>query len=120
MGIGHLRRYDVQANYAFGLSLASVIPFVVAAWLAFTRYDGTLGQIIHGEQGQFVPAFAGCVLLSMIPGTLGFLLGWNSAGQRRNDKPGRSWIGFFLGGGVLTLDLVLLLAFFMLRLERPA
>jgi hypothetical protein len=116
---GGLRRYDIQARYACILSLASSVPFLGAAGLAFRNYDHVLGQIVYGAEGLFVLAFGACLLLSMIPACLGALLGWSSAGQRRNDRPARSWIGFFVGGTVLTFDLILLIAFLMLRLAKP-
>lgn len=119
MAMGHLRRYDVQASYSCVLSLVSIVPFLGALALALRNYRHDLGQIIYGDKSLFLPVFAGCLLLSLVPGALGFLLGWSSAGQRRNDKPKRSWIGFFIGGGVLTLDLIMLIAFWMLRLPRP-
>jgi hypothetical protein len=114
-----LRRYDVQAGYACGLALVSVLPLLAAAALAYRNYHHHLGQIIYGEKSLFLPVFAGLVLLSMVPGAIGLALGWNSAGQRRNDKPARSWVGFFLGGGVLTADTILLIALWMLRLQQP-
>ncbi len=119
MGFGHLRRFDVQAGYACVLSLVSVVPFVGAATLAFRNYHHDLGQIVYGKEGFFMPAFAGCLLLSMAPSAVGMLLGWSSAGQRRNDRPVRSWVGFFVGGGVFTFDLILAIAFWMLRLQHP-
>ncbi len=119
MAMWHLRRYDVQASYSCVLSLVSIVPLLGALALALRNYRHDLGQIIYGDKSLFLPVFAGCLLLSLVPGALGFLLGWSSAGQRRNDKPKRSWIGFFLGGGVLTLDLIMLIAFWMLRLPRP-
>ncbi len=119
MGLGRIRRYDVQASYACTLSLASIVPFVGAVALALRNYHHDLAQIIYGQGGLFVPGFVGLVLLSMLPSAIGFLLGWSSAGQRRNDKPRRSWIGFFVGGGMLTFNLILLIAFWMLRLPQP-
>ena len=113
-----MRRYNVQAAYSAGLAIASTIPLLAAAWLAWKRYDGVLGQIVYGSRGRFVPAFLSCILISLVPSTIAFLLGWNSAGQRRNDKSGQSWIGFFLGGAVVTFNLVLLIAFYMLRFEK--
>jgi hypothetical protein len=111
----HLRRYDVQATYGCALSLVSLAPFAGAVVLSFRNYHHDLGQILYSAEGAFLPIFLVCLLVSIAPSTIGFFLGWNSAGQRRNDKPVRSWIGFFIGGGVLTFDLILLVAFWMLR-----
>ena len=119
MVLGSLRRYDVQAKYAFALAMVSIVPYLAALWIGWTRFDAGLCRIIYGSQGRFLPVFLGCVLLSMVPAAVGFVMGWSSAGQRRNDQSTRSWIGFFVGGGVLTLNVVLLIAFFMLCLERP-
>ena len=117
MGFGSLRRYDVQAKYAFALAMVSIVPSIAALWMSWRRFDVDLGRIIYGAQGRFVLAFMGCVLLSTAPAALAFVMGWSSAGQRRNDQSGRSWIAFFVGGSVLTLNVVLLVAFYMLRLK---
>ena len=117
MGLEKLRRYDVQATWAILCAAAATAPFLAGAYLAASRFDGVLGQIRYGASGKFVPAFLGCVALSGLLACLGFVLGWNSAGQRRNDKSRRSWTGFFLGGLIATLDLVLIIAFIKLRLE---
>lgn len=114
--LGSLRRYDVQAKYALGLVMVSIAPCLAALWLGWARFDAALGRMVYGSQGRFEAAFFGCVLLSMAPAAVGFFMGWNSAGQRRNDQSARSWIAFFVGGSVLTLDVVLLVAFFMLHL----
>lgn len=113
----NLRRYDVQAKYAFVLAMVSIAPCVAALWMGWSRFNADLGRIIYGSQGRFVLGFVGCVLLSMVPAALGFVMGWSSAGQRRNDQSSRSWIAFFVGGSVFTLNVVLLIAFFMLRLK---
>ncbi len=118
MPAGRLRRYDIQASYACVLSAVSVLPFLAAAWLLSRNMRWDLRQIIYNSEGFFFPVFLVCVLASMVPAATAFLLGWSSAGQRRNDRPIQSWVGFFLGGGVLTLDLVLAIAFFMLQLRQ--
>lgn len=117
MGSASLRRYDTQATLGFVLSVASALPFLCAAYLALGRYNSELGQIVYGSRGRFVLAFMVCVVASMLPAAAACLLGLSSAGQRRNDKPARSWLSFFLGGGILTLDIILLLAFLILRFE---
>lgn len=119
MALRHLRRYDVQASYAGVLSILSIVPLVGASLLAYRNYDHELGQIVYGANSLYLPLLLGCVVLSMIPSAIGFFFGWSSAGQRRNEKPAWSWAGFFVGGAVLTFDLILLIAFWMLRLAKP-
>jgi hypothetical protein len=114
----NLRRYEVQASYAVGLAIAAVVPFLAAAYLVYSRYDSDISRIIYGSQGKFVPAFATCALASLAAAGVACLLGWNSAGQRRNDRSSRSWLGFFLGGMLVTLNIVLLAAFWMLQLKK--
>lgn len=119
MGWSSIRRYDVQANYASVLAIVSSLPFLAAAWLLCSRYEHELGQIVYDDKSLFLPAFLACLSLSVLPGGVGFVLGLSSAGQRRNDRATRSWVGFFLGGGIVTLDAILLIAFWMLRLAKP-
>jgi len=117
--LGSLRRYDVQGQWAFALTMIALAPCAVALWLGLRNFDATMGRIIYGSQGRFLPAFVACVLLSLGPAGVAFVLGLNSAGQRRNIHSQRSWLAFFVGGAIFTLDLILLIAFYMLRLERP-
>ena len=118
MPFGRFRRFDVQAAYACVLSLVSVVPFCGAAALVLRNWRWDLRQIIYSPEGIYAPVLLACLLLSMLLAALGFLLGWSSAGQRRNEHPARSWIGFFFGGTILTLDMILLIAFFTLRLKQ--
>ena len=118
VGLSSFRRFDVQAKYAAVLAGVSVVPLLGAMGMVLRNYRHDLGQIIYGAQGRFVMVFLACILLSAVPSGVGFLLGWSSAGQRRNDKPTHSWVGFFLGGCVLTFNLILLIAFYMLRWKQ--
>ena len=118
MGFGHLRRYDVQAKYALGLSLFSLFPLMAGVVLALRNYHNDVRQIIYASN-TYMLALLGCIALSMLLGAVGCLFGWNSAGERRNDKPRHSWAGFFVGGAVLTGAMILLIAFMMLRLKQP-
>lgn len=120
MGFGQLRRYDVQAKYAVILSLGSVPPMLVGATLAIRNYDPTLGQIVHSSKGLFLPVFLACLALSLLAGSIASALGINSAGQRRNERPTWSWTGFFVGSIVVASNLILLIAYWMLRFPYNA
>lgn len=119
MGFPQLRRFDVQAKYSLILSLISILPLLGAAALALRNYDHELGQIVYGATGLFLPLFLACVALSGATGATGFMLGLSSAGQRRNEKPAWSWIGFIVGGTAVTFDIVLLIAYWMLKFKQP-
>ncbi len=118
MGLSNLRRFDVQARYAAMMSIASVIPLMAAIYLIWRNYNHQLGQIVYGAKGTYIVMLLACVGASSLPGLIGFVLGWSSSGQRRNDQPTKSWIGFILGAGVLTANFIILLAFWMLRLKQ--
>ena len=115
-----LRRFDVQARFAAVFAAVSVIPAAGSIVLAIRNFERELGKIVYGQEGYFVSALLGCVIASILPAGVAFVLGLSSLGKRRNDAPGRSWIGFFVGGSVLTANFIVVIAFWMLRLQRPA
>jgi len=116
--LASLRKYEVQAGYAAGLAILSVIPLVATIFLMLRNYHSDVRQIVY-QSNNYAFAVLGCIGLSVLSGFLGCLLGYNSAGERRNDRPKRSWIGFLLGGFVITLNVIALVAFVMLRFNHP-
>jgi hypothetical protein len=109
-----LRRYDVQARFSAIVSLASVITLVGLALVLARRLDRSEWLVNYGPPTKMAVYLSTVVTLGL--SIAGFGFGLNSAGQRRNDKPQLSWIGFFVGGGVLCL-LLILFAFFRIRGE---
>ena len=111
-----LRRYDVQAKVSLIVSILAVIGCVGLVMLLLRNYDSGLGAIVYGGGSLYAPIIlvgtAGTMLLSAI----GLVLGFNSAGQRRNETQGRSWAGFFLGTAGLAGAIVCLAMFWFLRL----
>jgi len=112
-----LRRYETQAVWALGLAVVSLGPAALAALLALRNYNGDLGRIVYGGGGRFVLLFVGGVAASLAIAFPGFVLGWNSAGQPRNDRSAASWAGFLLGGLCLSVNIILLIALYMLGLK---
>ena len=119
MKFSSLRRSDVQANYALVLALLSLVPFLAAAGLLLRNFRRDVQQIVYGSEGRFLPWFLGCLAFAVAPSALAFVFGWSSSGHRRNNRPGRSWFGFFVGGAVFTLCIIMAIAFVMLRLKKP-
>ncbi|MBN1491049.1 MAG: hypothetical protein JXA69_14135 [Phycisphaerae bacterium] len=108
-----LRRYDVQATVSVALSAAAFFFILAMAAMIVTKLNLEMKVISYGKEGLRMPAIYLSGLAAFTLGVAGFGFGMNSAGQRRNDKPRRSWIGFFLGAGAITLSLILLALFRM-------
>jgi len=113
---GSIRRFDVQAKWAAWLALASIVPCVMMAGLIGRNWQPDINQIVFGNPVfQFI--FFACAGTAMLLSTFGVALGYNSAGQRRNNLQRRSWLGFFLGAGTLAVAFILLAAFWLLKFK---
>ncbi|MGB9624401.1 MAG: hypothetical protein ACPMAQ_06015 [Phycisphaerae bacterium] len=106
-----LRRYDVQARVSVVLSAAALVCVAGLAVLVFQHLVIREKVIPYNPKSLRMPLVYVSGLLALGLGIAGFGLGLNSAGQRRNDKPVHSWIGFFLGAGAITLSIILLFLF---------
>ncbi len=107
-----LRRYDVQARVSVILSLTSAATLMVLTVFVLQRMDFGEFVIVYGPLRRI--AVMGCTAVTLLLSAIGFGMGLNSVGQRRNDKQGLSWIGFFVGAGVLCLALIV---FFLFRIR---
>lgn len=116
VALPRFRRFDVQARYSLAISLASILPLAVAAYASFSRYDHGLRVIQFSKAGMFRPGFLACVALAGLLAVTGIVLGFNSAGQRRNDQERKSWAGFFIGMASCCLTIIVFAAFWFLKL----
>ena len=110
-----LRRYDTQARFGLLLSLLAALCMAVMAVGIFQHFNRSDWTPYYGQTRKLGVLASG--MLSLLLAACGFGLGLNSAGQRRNDKPTLSWLGFFLGAGVLCLTVILLI--FFLKQGQP-
>lgn len=112
-----LRRYDVQAKVSLMVSILAGLGFVGMVILLFRNYNSELGAVIFGAEGVFAPIFMLSTGVTMLLSAIGLVLGFNSAGQRRNDLQGRSWVAFFLGTAVLAGAIICLAMFWFLQMK---
>ena len=99
-----LRRPDTQARVSLITSLASVVTLAGLIAVVIHETDFTERVVYYGWVANI--AVLGATALTLMLSAVGFGLGLSSAGQRRNDKQKWSWIGFFVGAGVLCLTLI--------------
>jgi hypothetical protein len=116
MAKGSLRRFDVQAKWSLWLSLASILTWLGMLVLFLRNWQGEINQVQFRADGLYQPVYLACTALTIILATFGLALGFNSAGQRRNDRQKTSWTGFFVGLTVLGLGIIFFAAFWLLKL----
>lgn len=92
-----LRRFDVQASVGLALSAAALFLAGAATYAVWTRYNPEMRAIPYGSRSWLLPGMLACVSASLILAFAGTALGASSAGQRRNERQGRSWLAFLLG-----------------------
>lgn len=114
-----LRRFDVQAKWSLAFSLVSVLTCLGLLWLLQRNWTPET-HLITFRNPLFKVVYVGCSGVTVVLAVFGMALGFNSAGQRRNEKQRLSWIGFFVGTGVLAMALIFFVAFYALRTELPS
>ena len=105
-----LRRYDTQARASLVIAGVSVVSLLGLAFVVFKNVDFSQQVIYWGNQNRRLAIYLIGIVTMLLAGA-GFGFGLNSAGQRRNDRPQLSWIGFFLSSAVICATLVILYIF---------
>ena len=105
-----LRRYDTQARVSVIVSLASVVSLIAMVVMLIRNFVWSELVIFYGNPVYKMIVY-GAAFATLVMSAFGFGFGFNSAGQRRNDKPRLSWIGFFIGAVAMCLTIVLLFLF---------
>ncbi len=110
-----LRRYEDQAKASVVFGIAACASLLAQAALVFRHVDTNTWSVIYGSMNRRYLIFL-ATAVSLLLGAIALGLGFNSAGQRRNEKPQLSWLGFFLGAGTVCVAIVVA-CFFQFRSE---
>ena len=100
-----LRRYENQALASIVLGVAACISLTCEAILVLRYFDFSQKVVYYSNPSRRLLVF-GAAAATLLLGFCALGLGFNSAGQRRNERPQMSWVGFFLGVGVVCIATV--------------
>ena len=105
-----LRRFEDQAKASVVLGIVACVGLVVQAIMVFRHIDTNEWAIMYGNPTRKYLVMI-TTAISLLVGVAALGLGYNSAGQRRNEKPQLSWTGFFLGAGVICFAVIFFVVF---------
>ena len=112
-----LRRYDVQAKVGLIVSIVAMVGVVGMIAVLVRNYSADLQAILIGKGSLILPAYLLVAAGTMLLGAVGVALGFNSAGQRRNEMQRRSWAAFFIGGLACSAAMICLAVFWMNKIS---
>ena len=114
-----LRRYDVQAKVSLVTSVLGCIGVLGLIVLLARNYDSGLSVITYRTGTLYAPAFLLGTAVTMLLSAIGLVMGFSSAGQRRNTMQGRSWAAFFVSTAVLAGAIICFTMFWRLGMRLP-
>lgn len=114
MKLPNLRLYDTQAKFSLVLGLLSLLAAISMIYLVFRGFDSKQMAIYYNSKvgfGQYRSLLVmGTTVVCVLIGATGGIMGFNSLGQKRNNKQGLSWVGLMTGAISIAMSIVLFLA----------
>ncbi len=107
--------YEQYARISLWLGLLAAAGLAAVGFLVFQKFNFQEFELVLKRGGTRFFAILGGTGLSLALAGIGFLLGFSSAGQKRNTLSGTSWVGFFLNAAVMTLVLMVFLVFWFTK-----
>lgn len=111
----NLRKYENQAVFSVAMAVVGAVCALASALIVLKRFNWEHFTLTYNRSGKLVIIFAASMLLAMGASAIGFGMGFNSAGQKRNTKSRLSWLGFFLSAGAIALALIVAIFFAITR-----
>ena len=107
--------YERQAQLSVVLAAIGGVAFLAAAVLLGRNFTWQMFWVVYNPKGMWLPTLGVTLLISLGAGVVGFFVGLNSAGQRRNTRSQLSWLGFFLNAGIIALAVCAVVFFYFAR-----
>ncbi len=114
MKLPNFRLYGVQATASLLIAVLGLLCLAALTYFVFHGFNNQETVIRYDPQGRFGayrPSLVyGTTAIAFVVGGVAGLLGFNSLGQKRNEKQGHSWLGMTLGALVVAVAPVLFFA----------
>ena len=111
----NLKSYESQAAISVILAGLGVLGAMVAMYCVLKGFDWQVFMLTYNRKGPRLIVLGASLFVSLAAGVIGFFVGLNSAGQRRNKKSRLAWIGFFANATLISLALMLAIFFVLTR-----
>ncbi len=117
MAKGSMRRFDTQAKYALYASVAGLFGLVGLAALVMRNYRKAEVAVVYSRDSMFAPVVFIATAVTLLLAATAAMMGFNSAGQKRNEKNKQSWIAFFVGTATASLAIIVFSVFWFYKLK---
>ena len=111
----NLKSFESQATISVILAGLAALGAVAAIYCVLSGFDWKVFMLTYNRQGIRLYAVGGALFIALAASVVGFCVGFNSAGQRRNKKSRLSWIGFFANAALIALTLMVAVFFLFTR-----
>ncbi len=107
--------YETQATWSVILGAVASLAMLAAAAAVLQKFQLDDFEIVLRAGGGRYYAILGAIGLAGAASLIGSLIGFSSAGHKRNKKSNLSWMGFFVNAVVMTLTLCLFVFFWLTK-----
>lgn len=109
----NLKAYESQAKFSVVIGVLAAGALFATTFLILQRFDFESFTIPMRRTRFFV--ILGGIAVALALAFTGFMVGFNSAGQKRNKQSRLSWMGFFLNAAAMALALSAFVFFWMTK-----
>ncbi len=102
----NLRKFETQARLSVVLGVVSILAGLAGGAAVAEGFDWQAFWLTYNPRGMRILAIGGALVLALTASAVGFGVGFNSAGQKRNTQSRLSWVGFFLNAAAIALALI--------------
>lgn len=109
--------YEKQAMYSIVCAGVAVAAALAAIALIIRNLDFEAWTLYMPRNGNSFPLMLAGVGAACLLGTVGFFIGFSSAGHSRNKRSKLSWMGFFGSAAAISLGLSAFIFYYFTRLD---